>query len=235
MSEGDFTENVTWSPRLEEYFKKTGEQAQCLSYLYNDAEQFYNKKRSRIDIPSNVLSSVVGFISVGSSSMFEGETKTVSIALGMGSLIVAVMNLIKQYYSYDKKAEGSRIASIQYGKLFRWIEIELGLPQEQRVRCGDLLKFVKDTINQLHEVSPPLPDQSIETFKRKFNKDTEVARPSVANGLERIVVYRGEGMMTNPLHTVRPTIRAVSSFTSADEPIKEFGATPLSPVIGGVK
>lgn len=180
---------VTWSSALEEYFASTGEKAHCLSYLHKRSEMLYSARRTWIDLPVIVLSSVVGFLSVGSSSMFEGNEKMASVGLGIGSLAVSVLQTVSTYFSWAKRAEGHRIASIQYARLYRFLNIEMNLPREERSTPQELLKNTKEQYDRLAEISPLLPQLAIDEFKSKFAKETEIAKPEEANGLEKIVVY----------------------------------------------
>jgi hypothetical protein len=180
--------DISWNPRLEEYFSSTGEKAHCLSWCHKKAEALYSNRRNFIELPVIVLSSAVGFLSVGSTSMFEGQEKVASIALGIGSLFVSVLQTINTYFGWAKRAEGHRIASIQYAKLYRFLNIEMSLPRSERMEPSDLLKSVKDQYDRLTEVSPLLPNVVLEEFKKKFEKEKDISKPEEANGLEKIVV-----------------------------------------------
>jgi hypothetical protein len=180
---------VTWSTALEEYFASTGEKAHCLSYLHKRSEMLYSQRRTWIDLPVIVLSSVVGFLSVGSSTMFEGSEMAASVGLGVGSLMVSVLQTVNTYFGWAKRAEGHRIASIQYARLYRFLNIEMNLPRNERSTPHDLLKNTQEQYDRLVEISPLLPQREIDEFKRKFAKETEISKPEEANGLEKIVIY----------------------------------------------
>jgi len=185
----DIQANVSWSSALEEYFASTGEKAHCLSYLHKRSEMLYSQRRTWIDLPVIVLSSVVGFLSVGSSSMFQGNEMGASIGLGIGSLMVSVLQTVNTYFGWAKRAEGHRIASIQYARLYRFLNIEMNLPRNERSTPHDLLKSTKEQYDRLAEISPLLPQLALDEFKTKFAKDTEISKPEEANGLEKIVIY----------------------------------------------
>jgi len=184
----EISPTIKWNSWLEEYFASTGEKAHCLSWCHKQAEALYSRRRNFIDIPSIVLSSVIGFLNAGSSSMFSDAT-TSSIALGVGSLTVGVLQTVNTYFNWSKKAEGHRIAAIQYSKLYRFLNIEMSLPREERMSPHDLLKYTKDYYDRLQEISPLIPPEIIKDFKKKFEKETEISKPEEANGLEKITVY----------------------------------------------
>jgi len=185
-------QSITWHSSLETYFANTGEKAYCLSWCHKQAEDLYSKKKTYIEMPVIILSSVIGFMSVGSSSMFEGSEREASIGLGVASLFVGVLNTVGSYFQFSKRAEGHRISSIQYSRLHRFLQVELGLPRNERQTPTTLLKYVRDQYDRLQEVSPLLPKHIIQMFHTKFDSITEykqVSKPAELNGLERISVY----------------------------------------------
>lgn len=182
-------EGVSWTDRLEEYFASSAEKAHCLTVLHKQAEALYSGRKTFIELPVIVGSAVIGFLNAGSTSMFE-DAKIASIALGVGSLVVSVLQTINTYFSWAKRAEGHRIASIQYSRLFRFLSIEMSLPRNERLAPSDLLKQTKDTYDRLQEISPLLPAGILAEFKKKYDKETQISKPEEANGLERVIVYR---------------------------------------------
>lgn len=183
--EGD----ISWNDKIESYFASTGERAQCLSWIHKKAEEMYSHRRTFIDLPVIAISSITGFCSVGSSTMFEDQ-RIASIILGICSLLVSVLNTTGSYFGWAKRAEGHRISSIQYARLFRFLSIEMSLPREERMTPLDLLKHTKDQYDRLAEISPLIPPEIIKEFKRTFSKGyDEVSKPSEANGLEKIEIF----------------------------------------------
>jgi hypothetical protein len=180
---------VSWNPILEKYFADSGERAHCLSWIHKRSEEIYSKRRTFIDLPVIIGSGVIAFLNAGSSSMFEGQSQLASIALGVGSLTVGILNTLGSYFGWAKRAEGHRISSIQYGRLYRFLSIEMSLPREERMNPSDLLKYTKDNYDRLQETSPLIPPEVIHEFKSKFSKYADIAKPEEANGLEKITVY----------------------------------------------
>ena len=185
----DIKPNVSWSSALEDYFASTGEKSHCLSYLHKRSEMLYSQRRTWIDLPVIVLSSAVGFLSVGSTSMFQGNEMAASVGLGVGSLLVSILQTVNTYFGWAKRAEGHRIASIQYARLYRFLNIEMNLPRDERSTPHELLKTTKEQYDRLAEISPLLPQLALDEFKSKFAKETEISKPEEANGLEKIVIY----------------------------------------------
>lgn len=191
--------NVSWNDNLEKYFADTGEKANCLAWVHKRAEEVYSHRRTFVDIPVIVISSVTGFLSASSTSLFQGEEKLSSISLGIASLLVSVINTIGTYFGWAKRAEAHRLSSIQYGRLYRFLVIELGLPREERMTPSDLLKYVKDNYDRLQEISPLIPPELVKEFKKKFGKNAELSKPEELNGLDKITIYKDTFSVKNPM------------------------------------
>lgn len=189
---GDIAKDIHWTVRLEEYFVATGEKANCLAWVHKKAEELYSVRKTFIDLPVIVGSGVIAFLNAGSQSMFE-DARISSIALGVGSLVVGILNTMGTYFGWAKRAEGHRISSINYAKLYRFIAVELALPRAERMAPSDFLKVVKDTYDRLAEISPMIPPSVIHKFQSRFKKLTDIAKPEEANGLHKINVYRVPG------------------------------------------
>jgi hypothetical protein len=206
-SASEISGNIQWTDKLEEYLASTGEKAHCLSWVHKRSEQLYSTRKTFIDMPVIIGSSVIGFLNAGSSTMFS-DPQISSIALGIGSLVVGILNTTGTYFGWAKRAEGHRISSIHYSKLYRFITVEMSLPREERMKPSDFLKYVKDQYDRLQEISPLIPQSIIREFQSKFSKYTDISKPEEANGLEKIEVYH-EPLSSASSPTVR--LRSVPS------------------------
>lgn len=187
--------------------------------LHKQAEALYSYRKTFVELPVIAISSVTGFLSVGSTSMFAGQEMTSSVVLGVLSLLVSVFQTVGTYFGWAKRAEGHRISSIQYSRLHRHLKIEMGLPRDQRQAPGDLLRYVRDTVDRLQETSPLLPVAVITDYRKKFEKVTDISHPAEANGLEKINVYT-----ENPLRLVRQETVGVP-----ETPMPDFKDPPKHP------
>jgi hypothetical protein len=203
--------DISWNSKLEHYFASTGEKAHCLSWIHKKAEERYARLRTFIDLPVIAISSITGFLSVGSTSMFGDNQVASSVALGLCSLLVSVLNTTGTYFGWAKRAEGHRISSIQYARLYRFLSIEMSLPREERMTPADLLKHTKDQYDRLQEISPLVPPEIITEFRKRFDAEKDISKPEEANGLEKIDVYP---------HPQTPSIRmrSLPSETMLDAP-----------------
>ena len=194
MSE-DFKE-ISWTVQLEEHFASTGEKAHCLSWCHKKSEEKYSRLRTFIDLPVIALSSICGFLQVGSDQMFSDQ-RVSAIGLGCLSLFTSLLASTQTYFKWSARAEAHRISAIQWSRLYRLLNIEMSLPRDERKQPHDLLKDTKDSYDRLQEISPLIPSDVIEHFKHNFAKDKDISKPEEANGLEKITVYT-----ENPFHKI---------------------------------
>jgi hypothetical protein len=197
--------NISWTTNLEEHFASTGEKSHCLAWCHKKSEEKYARLRTFIDLPVISLSSICGFLQVGSDTMFP-DTRSASIALGMLSLFTALLASLQVYFKWSARAEAHRISAIQYSRLYRYISIEMNLPRQERKQPQDLLKETKENYDRLQEISPLIPPDIIAQFKKAFSHEKDISKPEEANGLEKIEVYT-----ENPM-------RKVESFLSDGTP-----------------
>ena len=186
-----FQSEVQWSSRLEKYFCDLGEKALCLSYLHKKCESRFTKKSTYIDLPVIVLSTIAGTLSIGSSSLFQGNERLASVGVGSLSLVVGVLNTVNSYFAFNRRAENHKLCFIQFGKLHRFLEIEMALPREQRIKAKDLLKFTREQYERLQEIAPLIPKDIIAQFRKKYKK-TNIAQPEIAQGPQPIKVFRND-------------------------------------------
>lgn len=201
---------ISWTNTLEEYFASTGEKAAGLAWVHKKAEAVYSNRRTYIDLPVIIGSGVIAFLNAGSQSLFN-DPKISSVALGVGSLAMGILNSFGTYFGWAKRAEGHRISAIHYSKLVRFITVELSLPRTERMTPNALLKYVKDQYDRLAEISPMVPDIVIKEFQHKF-KNENVSKPEETNGIHKIDIYRDvdddDSMKEMPKET--PVVRSKS-------------------------
>ena len=205
---------------LEEYFASTGEKAHCLAWCHKKAEALYSNRRTWIDMPVIIISGVTGFLSAGSTTMFS-DPRSSSVALGVASLFVSILNTAGSYFGWSKRSEGHRISAIHYSRLYRFVSVELSLPREERMEPQNFLKYVKDQYDRLQEISPLIPPVIIEEFKKKFENEREISKPEETNGLEKITIYHGDGAVERITpHISIPVVPRPSSLARAVTQLK---------------
>lgn len=178
-----------WNDQLERILAHEAERCLCYSVLHRLCEDRYSKLNNYITLPCIVLSTLAGTCSVGSSSLF-GDGPVASVAIGGVSILVGILNTLGSYFAFARRSEGHKSSSVQYGKLHRFLMIELSLPRAQRMTANDLLKTMREQIDRLFETSPAIPEQVIKAFKHRYGEETDVKRPEIANGIDPIEIYQ---------------------------------------------
>lgn len=200
----EIASNIKWSSEIEEYLSNTAERSYCYGILHKRCEAIYTKRKTYIDLPIIVGSTIAGTLSIGNSSIFgENNEQLAGMGIGLLSLVVGVLGTINTYFGWAKRAESHRLISISYLKLFRFIQIELSIPRKERMMCADLMKVVREQYERLQEIAPLVPDHILEEFKHRFNKPEyeKVAKPAETNGLQVVSVFDEKRLKTSPSFT----------------------------------
>ena len=142
-----------------------------------------------IALPVIVLSTLTGFFSASAGSILP-EGNITAGALGGVSVLVGVLNTVGSFFGWAKRSEGHKVAYLTYGKLYRFISIEMSLPRDQRMRAKDFLKTIRDQIDRLGEICPAIPPDIIVQFNKKFHDDPDITKPEITNGLEKIAIFK---------------------------------------------
>ena len=208
------TADIEWNERLEEYFASTGEKAHCLSWLHKKSESMFSHRTILLDLPTIIIGAINGFLSVGSQQIFPGDSFA-SVYIGVVALFVSLLNTISSYFSWGRRAEGHRISSLQYAKLFHFLNIEMSLPQKERLAPSELLKYTKEAYDRLREISPLIPEPIIVEFRSEFQHENTISKPEEANGLEHIEIYKEKPTHLDP----RVLGEVVKEYSPPDTPI----------------
>lgn len=172
---------VEWSEGLEEVLRKEGEEAESFFWGHTRASVVASRANDMINIPCIILQTVTGFLSATNGLV-------PSIALGAFSVFTGILSTILSYYKFSARAEAHKMSAQLYLKIYKKLEIELSLPQGQRMAPLKLLEEIRDKLARVSEVAPPIPESVIAEYKVKF-KDGDTKIPILFNGLDKIKVH----------------------------------------------
>jgi len=177
-----------WSDQLEVLLSQEGEK--CLSYnwLHREAQKKYDFHNQILTIPSIILGTVNGSISVGSNAIF-GTWSGASIIIGFVGILSAILNTLNSFFNNAKRAESHRISALSYEKINRLIMIELALCRNERLPPDQLINSIKSDFDKLNDIAPIIPDDLILKYKSLY-KETDISKPSICNGLDKILINR---------------------------------------------
>ena len=200
--------DIHWSSALEELVASEGEKCRGLAWINQKAEAYYAARANAIAIPVIILSTLAGTASVGSTSLFGGETQISSVVIGLVSIGVGVLNTISSYFSWARKAEAHRIAFLQYSKLFSTIRVEMSLPRPERQEPEAILKTLRDGMERLAETTPSPPQSILEEFNKHFkDEDKTISRPVEVNGLQKIKIHKSPSVGETLIEIKNPMLK----------------------------
>jgi hypothetical protein len=184
---------LQYNAHLEDIIASEAEKALVLRWLHNAAEHRYSKFNTWITLPVITISTLAGTASIGSQTLFGPDAPAAPVLIGLMSLLVSILNVIASFFGWAKRAEGHRISSINYGKMHRWISIELALPREQRVPAKHFLKEIRQQIDRMNETSPQVPVEVIAQFRlRVKDLKSNVSLPEICDEIHCVEVYSGD-------------------------------------------
>jgi len=189
LSEINTENTIEWNDAIETLIKEQGEKSLAYNWLHTRCEKKFSRSNNYIAIPCIVLSTLSGSASIASNQF--GDSNFIALGIGALSIFVGILSTINSYFSWAKRAENHRISALNYSKLYLFISIELSLPREKRMNPRDFIKVIREQVERLGEISPPVADDIIHQFKHDFDgKYPNVSRPEVTNGLVEIKVYK---------------------------------------------
>lgn len=192
-----------WHPNIEEYIKTIGEYSQCYYILHRNSEKKYNKISYSLDIPTIIISTIVGTLSISSSGLFESSQKTASVFIGILSLTGSILTTINSYFSFSKRAEKHRLSGIGYQRLYLKIDLILGQKPEERPPVNEFLKTISDEYNRLSEISPVLDESILNDFKTNYKDYKDIVQfPPETNGLNKVTIYQSESKLVLKLKNI---------------------------------
>jgi hypothetical protein len=203
---------IEWNDAIEILIKEQGEKALAYNWLHTRCEKKFSHLNNYIAIPCIVMSTISGSASIASNQF--GDNMYIPLGIGAFSILVGILSTINSYFSWAKRAENHRISALNYSKLYLFISIELSLPREKRMNPRDFIKVIREQIERLGEISPPVADDIIKDFKNEFDgKYPNVSKPEITNGLVEIKIYKEPppviketGVQTEPPPTVVPEL-----------------------------
>jgi hypothetical protein len=188
---GQREEKIEWNDALEKLLCEEAEKCMGMAWMHNKSEVYFTIRNNWLQIPIIIISTITGAASVGSSSLFPGNTQAASVGIGGASILVSILGLINSYFSYGKRSEGHRLSDVTYRQMHRLVNIEMSLPRHQRMSPKQLLKSIKEDLKRLSETMPRIPESIIQKYKTEVVQESEesVAHPEITNGVHKVEPY----------------------------------------------
>ena len=179
-----------WTTEAEDLLADWSEKSSCYRWLHDRCEKKYRRRYYGFSIPVIILSTLTGAANVGLSSYIPEESQSTAQAVVGGiNIFAGILGTLQNFLRVAEQMENHRVSGIAWSKLQRAIQIELSLDCSRRSPCHDFLNICRAEYDRLIEQSPLIPDEVIQLFKVRF-KDYDVSKPSICNGLDKIIIFR---------------------------------------------
>lgn len=97
----------------------------------------------------------------------DSTAQSVKIAVGLISIIAAVLSALQTFLSYGELAQKHKVAGVKYGALRREIEEALTSDLETQLTSVDL-KSIRTRWDAIDQEVPPLPQRIYNKVTREF-------------------------------------------------------------------
>ena len=171
--------SIHYSTEFETLLKEEAEKAESMSILHTKSYEKYQKYSIYINIPVIVFSSVIGFLSP--LAIFPNQ----GLLLGGMSIGVAIMKTVDNYFDFTKRCETHRMTALNYLRISKFIQLQLSLEKECRVKPQDLFQLIQNDLQNIRDAEPLVPSEVINAFNVRY-KDEPTSKPAITNGLTQI-------------------------------------------------
>jgi hypothetical protein len=184
--------NNGWTQSLETLVAEWADKASCYRWMHDKSAARYGSSNLWLTFPVILLSTITGTASFGINGLLPDNStsaKYAGAAIGIVSLVTALIQTISNTLRYAQQSEGHRVAGIAWGKFQRFISIELSLHPDERMEAVNFLKMARIELDRLIEQSPAIPESVIRLFEVEHRKKTDIKRPEIAGGVEHTRVF----------------------------------------------
>ena len=178
----------TWHPQQEVLLQEWAEMSSGYRWLHDRSYRAFKKQSLGFTIPVIIMSTVTGTANFAQESFPDSWSSYVPMIIGFVNLVAAIITTISQFLKINELMEGSRVASISFGKLTRNITVELNLPHNERNNEGaDFLRLCQSEFDRLIEQSPAIPKNTLMAYKLEFEDET-FAKPEILH-IKKVPVF----------------------------------------------
>jgi len=188
----------SWNDSQETLLKAIAERSNCMRWLHNECNLYFEKLNFIFTIPNVVISTVNGSITMSLQTLFPdiSTQKTATTVIGLVSIFSAVLITLNQYVKSQQMTEAHRSAALSYSKLHRTIMNELAMRRDQRMNGLECLRHVREELDRLENVSPAILPSVVVKFNKQFG-DKQIEKPEVTGDLDEVFINKEGRPTTN--------------------------------------
>jgi len=216
---------IAYTDDFEILLKNESEISESMSILHLKGYEYFNKYATYLNIPIIVLSAVVGFLSP--LDLFSKQ----AILLGSISIFVSILKTIDNYFDLTKRSETHRLTSLSYGRISKFIQIQLSLEKEARIKAKDLLVMIQNDLQNLKDSEPLVPKRIIIEYNEKYQNEP-TAKPPITNGLTTVKINKSslKAYFTPPPSLSLPAMDETQSASGVGLDASASNSKPKKPV-----
>lgn len=191
---------LKWTEQVENIFINWADKAIVYKVLH---ERSYKKNRLKnyaFTIPCVCLSTILAsatFALSGDSSVIPNEYMVYAqYGLGGVNIVIGILQTLQNFFKYAQMSEAHDSVSKQWYKLYRIINTELGIARNKRRDADEFMKYARLEFDRLIELSPDIPDEIIQIFKRETGQninikmDGDLQLPDICGTITKTSAYR---------------------------------------------
>jgi len=156
-------------------------------------------------LPIIIISTITGTANFAHETFPTDWQTYVPLVIGGFNIIGGILTTIMQFLKVNELMEAHRVSSIQYGKLYRNIDLELSLPPDDRGHDGSgMIDICKTEYDRLIEQSPSVPGDVLRDFEKRFQYPN-FQKPDISE-IVKINIFKG-GIIPEPPSSLPTSIK----------------------------
>ena len=179
-----------WKEEEENILRELADKAQCYELMHSKSHDIHAYKNTLFVIPVIIISTLTGTANFAQDRVPEKYQNIFVMVVGSFNILAAIITTIAQYLKIAELNESYRVGTLQWGKFYRNIKMELIKHPLDRMAPSSMLSMCKEEFDRLLEIYPNIPKKVIEEFKSKFNKNTEISKPEICDVIEATTIYQ---------------------------------------------
>jgi hypothetical protein len=174
-----------WNEHQEKMLKATSERANCMRWLHNQSNLYFENLNFYFTIPNVIISTLNGSFTMSLNALFPdpNSQQAAQTVIGLISIFSAVLITMNQYVKSQQMMEAHRAAALAYGKMYRSITNELTQRRDQRSSATEFLKLIRAEQDRLESTAPSILPHIIKKFNILF-ADRDIEKPEIAGDLD---------------------------------------------------
>lgn len=159
-----------WNEKIDEYVRSTKNKCNGYKWMHSRMSRIC-KKRSQWISGTALLLGVITSTGIFSTIFYCNEALTVQVITGIISVVSTFLVILQVKLDFAGLARDHHSASSKWGKIARDLEVQLGLPCEDREHGKNYVIWINKIYDSLIESSPTINNATLAEYRRKFPEE----------------------------------------------------------------